>query len=84
MISGAWWQPLYSASFKPNDSDYAMIYDNILYSSDGAYSIHPFTLPEGKDALQAKEAELSGRKPVSEVRYVDNAFYRYLTGTDHQ
>ncbi|MFA6775201.1 MAG: hypothetical protein WCR76_02935 [Sphaerochaetaceae bacterium] len=84
LISGAWWQPLYSASFKPNDSDYAMIYDNILYSSDGAYSIHPFTLPEGKDALQAKEAELSGRKPVSEVRYVDNAFYRYLTGTDHQ
>lgn len=84
LISGAWWQPLYSASFQPDAGNYTMISDNILYSADGAYSIHPFTLPEDKDALQAKERELSGREPVSEVRYVNNAFYRYLTGSDHQ
>jgi hypothetical protein len=84
LISGAWWQPLYSATFNPSESDYKLIYDNVLTSADGAYSIHPFSLPEGKDALEAKEAELSGRSAVAEKRYVNNAFYRYLTGEDHQ
>jgi len=84
LISGAWWQPLYSATFEPNATDYKMIYDNILYSEDGAYSIHPYSLPDAKDALDAKVKELSGRQAVPEARYVNNAFYRYLTGSDHQ
>ena len=75
---------MYSATFEPNATDYKMIYDNILYSEDGAYSIHPYSLPDAKDALDAKVKELSGRQAVPEARYVNNAFYRYLTGSDHQ
>ena len=84
LISGAWWQPLYSATFNPDASAYKMIYDNILYSTDGSYSIHPYSLAGGKDALDTKLVELSGHAPVVEERYVNNAFYRYLTGEDHQ
>lgn len=85
LILGAWWQPLYSARFNPDESAYTAIVDNVLYSADRAYSIHPFTTVENSDALIATEEELSDDGyAVADYRYVNNAFYRYLTGTDYQ
>ena len=85
LILGAWWQPLYSARFNPDESAYTEIVDNVLYSADGAYSIHPFTTVENSASLIATEEELSDDGfAVADHRYVNNAFYRYLTGTDYQ
>ena len=85
LILGAWWQPLYSARFNPDESAYTEIVDNVLYSSDGAYSIHPYTTVENSDALIATEEDLSDDGYVfADHRFVNNAFYRYLTGTDYQ
>ncbi|MBO8435697.1 MAG: hypothetical protein IAA97_01785 [Spirochaetes bacterium] len=85
LILGAWWQPLYSARFNPDENAYTEIVDNVLYSADGAYSIHPFTTVENSASLIATEEELSENgSTFADHRYVNNAFYRYLTGTDYQ
>ncbi len=85
LIRGAWWQPLYSAVFNPDESAYTPIIDNILYSSDGKYSIHPYTTVEDSPALVEIEISLSdGGRTESDYRYVNNAFYRYLIGSDYQ
>jgi len=84
LIAGAWWQPLYSASFNPDPANYTQIADNVLYSTDGTYSLHSFSTVEKSSTLIQKMKELSGRDARPEIRYVNNAFYRYLTGTDHQ
>ncbi len=85
LILGAWWQPLYSARFNPDENAYTEIVDNVLYSADGAYSIHPFTTVENSALLIATEEELSENgSTFADHRYVNNAFYRYLTGTDYQ
>lgn len=85
LIRGAWWQPLYSAIFNPDESAYTPIIDNILYSGDGKYSIHPYTTIEDSPALIEIEQSLSdGGYVEADYRYVNNAFYRYLIGSDYQ
>jgi len=82
LIQGAWWQPLYSATFNPDESAYKEIVDCVL-SEDG-YSIHPFSVLENSENLSTKLEDLSGI-PVQKIPlYVNNAFYRYITGTDFQ
>ncbi len=84
LISGAWWQPLYSAVFNPDEEDFTEVVDNVLYSSDGAYSIHPFTTVEDSPALIEREEALGEGVTEAKTIYVNNAFYRYLTGVDYQ
>lgn len=80
LIDGAWWQPLYSTSVKNiDDSAYTLIYDNV--ATDNGYSIHPYSLVEGSAKLEAEMENLSGLDTVSKPLYVNNAFYRYITGT---
>ncbi len=79
LLAGAWWQPLYSTQ-KMYDADaYQTIYDCVAL--EGGYSIHPFTLEETKEQLKADMMELTDAEIDLREFYVNNAFYRYLTGT---
>lgn len=80
LLEGAWWQPLYSTSVSSLDDEaYTLIYDNV--ATDNGYSIHPYSLVEGSEVLENRMEELSGFDTVAKPLYVNNAFYRYLTGT---
>lgn len=82
LISGAWWQPLYSATFNPDEEAYKEIVDCVL--QENGYSIHPFSLKETSNELVNSLENLSGLEVSVEPFYVNNAFYRYLTGEDYQ
>lgn len=82
LLRGAWWQPLYSTTFNADSQAYQEIVDCILME-DG-YSIHPFSLLENKDNLINTLEELSGLEVQEKALFVNNAFYRYLTGADYQ
>ena len=44
-----------------------------------------FTLPEGTSAVTDKVAEIAPERKMSPFKiYVNPAFIRYVTGTDHQ
>ena len=80
LLDGAWWQPLYSTSERNIDeSAYTLIYDNV--ATDNGYSIHPYSLVENSAELEKTMEELSGLDTVSKPLYVNNAFFRYITGT---
>ena len=80
LLDGAWWQPLYSTSVENiDDSAYTLIYDNV--ATKAGYSIHPYSLVEGSAKLEAEMEALSGLDTVAKPLYVNNAFYRYITGT---
>ncbi|MCH3917712.1 MAG: hypothetical protein LKE40_09675 [Spirochaetia bacterium] len=81
LISGAWWQPLYSTMDKNHDqSAYKAVYD--CSASENGYTFHSFCLPAVKDnLLAAMKKEMSDKAKISVAPlYVDNAFYRYLNG----
>ncbi len=82
LISGAWWQPLYSATFNPDEQAYKEIVDCVL-AEDG-YSIHPFSLKETSQELVDALEGLSNLTVQVNPFYVNNAFYRYLSGEDYQ
>ena len=86
LIYASWWQPLYSTTRTDLSSDtYHQIYDCVV--TDGIYSIHPFALPENKDATVEKLKEFAGDSGVEvtpQERYVNTAFYNYLKGDDYQ
>ena len=84
LIYGSWWQPLYSTVREGMPEDgYHAIFDCVV--TNGMYSIHPFALPEDKDAVIDKLKELSGGLQVeAEQRYCNTAFYHYLKGEDYQ
>ncbi len=85
LIDGAWWQPLYSSRTEMEDPEFRPLVDNVVYSLDGAFSIHPFSLPERQEAVAAVCAEVAPALPVGpQTLYVNPAFYRYITGEDYQ
>lgn len=84
MISGAWWQPLYSSvrTDMPAE-DFHQIYDCVI--QNGIFSIHPFALPENKDNVVKELEGLAGGLKVTPVeRYCNTAFHNYMTGADYQ
>lgn len=84
LLYGSWWQPLYSTVREdmPKE-DYHAIYDCVV--TDGEYAIHPFTTEEKKDEVVKSLTALAGGLTVTpEKRYVNTAFYHYLTGQDYQ
>ncbi|MGD1815658.1 MAG: hypothetical protein ACPKNR_01365 [Pleomorphochaeta sp.] len=78
LISGAWWQPLYSTVDMHDDTAYKAIYDCV--AQEGGYSIHPFCLEENKDALKTEMRTFTDAPIDLQKFYVNNAFYRYLSG----
>jgi len=83
MIYGAWWQPLYSAKDAMPSPNYTQINDVVV--RDGSYTIHPFATNE---KLSAVKTEISSAAPSLTCTptkiWVNAAFYRYITGSDHQ
>ncbi len=84
LLDGAWWQPLYSSRTPMADTAaYIMIQDNVI--ENGAYSIHPFSVADDNQAILDVVADVAPELSVEvEALYTNAAFYRYLTGTDHQ
>ena len=85
LLTGAWWQPLYSSTTEMENEEFELLYDNVIYDANGVYSIHPFSLPDATQAIADGVAEVAPELSVSPVAiYVNPAFYRYITGTSHQ
>ena len=85
LLTGAWWQPLYSSTTEMENEEFELLYDNIVYDATGMYSIHPFSLPDNTEAIAEVVKEVAPELSVSLVPFqVNPAFYRYITGTDHQ
>jgi hypothetical protein len=83
MIAGAWWQPLYSAKDSMPSPAYQQINDVVV--RDGAYTIHPFATNEKLDAVKAEITKDAPKLTCTPSQlWVNAAFYRYITGTDHQ
>jgi hypothetical protein len=82
LLKGAWWQPLYSTTFQADESAYQEIVDCVL--QENSYSIHPFSLLENKQNLIDVLQNLSGLEVQERPLFVNNAFHRYLTGSDYQ
>jgi len=83
MIYGAWWQPLYSTKQAMPSPNYQQINDVIV--RDGSYTIHPFATNETLAAVKAEVAKDAPTLNCSPVQiWVNAAFYRYITGSDHQ
>jgi hypothetical protein len=83
LLTGSWWQPLYSSTVPMANTSFKLLKDNVI--RDGAYSIHPFSLPENTSKIAAVVAkEAPDLKVDASDLYVNPAFYNYITGTDHQ
>lgn len=82
LLKGAWWQPLYSTTFQADEKAYQEIVDCVL--EENGYSIHPFSLVETKQNLIDTLENLSALEVQERTLYVNNAFYRYLSGSDYQ
>lgn len=83
LLSGSWWQPLYSSHTEVDGFD--TLYDNVIYDGTGMYSIHSFSTPDNREKIQkVVNAEAPDLKVSPEKIYVNPAFYRYITGSDHQ
>lgn len=84
LLAGAWWQPLYTSTVPMQDSkNFTLIRDNVI--RNGAYTIHPFSVADGTAAIAKVVKEKAPELKVELVDlYVNNAFYNYLTGADHQ
>lgn len=78
LIAGAWWQPLYSTTVMHDEEAYKVIYDSV--ATENGYSIHPFCLEENKDELATIMQTYTDAPIVLNKMYVNNAFYRYLSG----
>lgn len=83
LLSGSWWQPLYSSTVPMDNTSFKLLKDNVI--RDGAYSIHPFSLPDDTAKIATVVAEVAPdlKVELSDL-YVNPAFYNYITGTDHQ
>ena len=85
LLAESWWQPLYSSATPVKNGEFQEMIDNVVYDRTGKYSIHTFTLSEGTSAVTNKVAEIAPELEMSPFKiYVNPAFIRYVTGTDHQ
>ena len=85
LLAESWWQPLYSSATPVKNGEFQEMIDNVVYDRTGKYTIHTFTLPEGTSAVTDKVAEIAPERKMSPFKiYVNPAFIRYVTGTDHQ
>ena len=85
LLYESFWQPLYSSHTEMENEEYVALVDNVIYSSDGNYSIHSYSLPEAAEDVAAVVTEKAPDLVCNPVTvYTNPAFYRYMTGEDHQ
>lgn len=85
LLLDSWWQPLYYSTTAMENDEFMALTDNVITADESGFSIHSFSLPENAGAIAAA-AEQSDPELTTETRtiYVNPAFYRYITDTDHQ
>ncbi len=77
LLTGSWWQPLYSSTVLMTNTSFKLLKDNVI--KDGAYSIHPFSVPENTAKIAAVVAkEAPDLKVEPSDLYVNPAFYTYI------
>ena len=85
LLYESFWQPLYSSHTEMENEEYVALVDNVIYSSDGNYSIHSYSLPEAAEDVAAVVTEKAPDLVCNPVTvYTNPAFYRYMTGEDYQ
>ena len=85
LLADSWWQPLYSSTTRMQNGEFEEMVDNVIYNASGAFSIHPFSLKENTARIAEVVRETAPELAViPRTIYVNPAFYRYTTGSDHQ
>ncbi len=85
LLAGSWWQPLYSSLTALENDEFGELTDNVIYSADGQYVIHSFSVPEKAADVSEAASKIAPDLTVGEnTIYVNPAFIRYITGEDHQ
>lgn len=85
LLAGSWWQPFYYSRTEMENGVYLPLTDRMIVSDDGFYTLRSSGLPEDSEAFMAAAAAYDPDMTVTEQTiWVDPAFYRYITGEDHQ
>ncbi len=85
LLAGSFWQPLYFSYTEMENEEFVPLTDNVISDAEGYYKIHSISLPENAPAVaEALAAAAPDLSVQVETIYVNPAFNRYITGTDHQ
>ena len=85
LLDSSFWQPLYFSTTEMENQEYMPLVDNVIGDKAHMYFIHSISLPENAEAVAEAVKQIAPDLEVSaETVYVNPAFYRYITGTDHQ
>lgn len=85
LLASSWWQPLYFSATEMKNEEFKPLVDNVFSYEGDTYSLHSFSLPENSEAVEKSVKNIDKDLVVtSRTIYVNPAFYRYITGEDHQ
>ena len=85
LLYSSWWQPLYYSITEMDGDTYEALTDNVVMSEDSSFSIHSFSVNDNTAAVAEAVKEIAPELNVeNRTIYVNPAFYRYITGSDHQ
>lgn len=85
LLASSWWQPLYYSTTGMKNAEFKELVDNVIAYEGDTYSIHSFSVPEDSDAVAEAAKSVDANLTVTpRTITVNPAFYRYITGEDHQ
>lgn len=85
LLASSWWQPLYFSTTGMKNTEFKPLVDNVIAYEGDSYSIHSFSLEENSEAVAEAVAKIDPDLVVTpRTITVNPAFYRYITGEDHQ
>lgn len=85
LLTSSWWQPLYYSTTGMKNAEFKELVDNVIAYEGDTYSIHSFSVPEDSDAVAVAAKSVDANLTVTpRTITVNPAFYRYITGEDHQ
>lgn len=85
LLVSSWWQPLYYSITGMKNAEFKPLVDNVIAYEDSEYSIHSFSVPENSEAVAEAAQSIDDELVVTPRTIIVNpAFYRYITGEDHQ
>lgn len=85
LLTSSWWQPLYYSTTGMKNAEFKELVDNVIAYEGDTYSIHSFSVPEDSDAVAEAAKSVDANLTVTPRTIIVNpAFYRYITGEDHQ
>lgn len=85
LLTSSWWQPLYYSTTGMKNVEFKELVDNVIAYEGDTYSIHSFSVVEDSDAVAEAVKSVDANLTVTPRTIIVNpAFYRYITGEDHQ